>query len=100
MHGLGRWGSKIKISGQQPNGGLAVPLTAYAMTFDEDATGACWLVGLRFQLDLMNDISSFLGKPLDVKVDVQDSRGVSATATASARIDDHVVCPLGGADCR
>ena len=92
MTGLDRYGSTITITGQQPGGGLSVPPIVYEMAFDPDPAG-CALMGLRFQLDGNQPLAGFLGKPLDVKVQVTDRRALGATAVAHVNIDTHVVCP-------
>jgi hypothetical protein len=86
---VGLTGLVLGVSG----GGLSVPPTAYTMAFDPDPAAGCGLVGLRFQLDGAQPLAGFLGKPLDVKVDVTDRRGLGVTAVAHVTIDTHVVCP-------
>ena len=73
---------------------------AYVFTFDRDEGNFCKLWGLRFQLDsgatnLAADYKRFLGKKLEVTVEVVDSTGAKAAATKVVLIADKLLCPDG-----
>ena len=73
---------------------------AYVFTFDRDEGNYCKLWGLRFQLDsgatdLAADYKRFLGKQLEVTVEVTDSTNAKATSTKTILIADKLLCPDG-----
>jgi hypothetical protein len=73
---------------------------AYVFTFDPDEGNYCKLWGLRFQLDsgatdLGADYKRFLGKKLEVTVEIVDSTNATATATKTINIADKLLCPDG-----
>jgi len=73
---------------------------AYVFTFDRDEGNYCKLWGLRFQLDsgatdLAADYKRFLGKQLEVTVEVTDSTNAKATSTKTLLIGDKLLCPDG-----
>jgi len=72
----------------------------YVFTYDRDEGSYCKLWGLRFQLDsgatdLGGDYKRFLGKKLEVTVEVIDSTNAKATATKTIQIADKLLCPDG-----
>jgi hypothetical protein len=72
----------------------------YVFTFDRDEGNYCKLWGLRFQLDsgstnLGADYKRFLGKKIEVTVEVIDSTNARATATKIIQIADKLLCPDG-----
>lgn len=96
MKNLKQSGSTTTITGVQPDTGLKVPVTSFVFTFDRDEGGYCKLFGLRYQLDNAEaPVEKFLGKPLDVTVEVRDQQGVTAKATARIDVADSVVVPAG-----
>jgi hypothetical protein len=106
MQNIKQAGSTTKITALQPGGGATVAPTAFIFTFDVDEGGWCKLAGLRFQLDvgaldLKTVYKQFLGKPLDITVEVSDSNGDTASDTKHVLIAPQVLCPDGGlsADC-
>jgi hypothetical protein len=77
-----------------------IPPAGYVFTFDRDEGNYCKLWGLRFQLDsgatdLGADYKRFLGKKLEVTVEVIDSTGGRATSTKVIQIADKLLCPDG-----
>jgi hypothetical protein len=73
---------------------------AYVFTFDRDEGDFCKLWGLRYQLDsgatdLAADYKRFLGKKLEVTVEVNDSTGATAKSTKTILIADKLLCPDG-----
>jgi hypothetical protein len=89
-------GSTTTITGVQPETGLKVPVTSFVFTFDRDEGGYCKLYGLRYQLDNAEaPVEKFLGKPLDITVEVRDPQGASAKATARVDVATEVVVPAG-----
>jgi hypothetical protein len=73
---------------------------AYVFTFDRDEGDYCKLWGLRFQLDsgatdLAADYKRFLGKKLEVTVEVVDSTNAKATSTKTIVVGDKLLCPDG-----
>jgi len=100
MKNLKQSGSTTTITARQPETGLDAPPTAFVFTFDRDEGGFCKLFGLRFQLDagavnLGEDYKKWLGKDLDVTVEVRDLTGKSGKATTRIHIADKVLCPDG-----
>ena len=78
----------------------SIPPAAYVFTFDRDEGNFCKLWGLRFQLDsgatdLAADYKRFLGKQLEVTVEVTDSTNAKATSTKTILIADKLLCPDG-----
>jgi hypothetical protein len=73
---------------------------AYVFTFDRDEGNFCKLWGLRFQLDsgaadLATTYKRFLGKKLEVTVEVVDSTNAKATSTRTIQLADKLLCPDG-----
>jgi len=96
MKNLKRAGSRTILTGVQPDTGLTVPETSFVFTFDPDEGGYCKLFGLRYQLDNGGaPVEQFLGKPLDVTLEVRDSAGASAKTTTRVDIADTVIVPAG-----
>ena len=83
MRNLKQAGSTTQVTGVQPGTNVAIPPTSFVFTFDPDEGGYCKLFGLRYQLDNGGiDYKQFLGKPLDVTLEVRDTLGESAKSTA------------------
>jgi hypothetical protein len=103
MKNLKQAGSRTAISGVQPDTGLKAAPTAFVFTFDKDEGGYCKLYGLRFQVDAGGDLGTtykaFLGKPLDLTVEVTDVSGRKATAQQRVMIADKLLCPDGTSSC-
>ncbi len=103
MRNLRQAGTRTALSAVQPDGGLKASPTAFVFTFDTDEGGYCKLFGLRFQLDAGGDLGTtykgFLGKPLDVTVEVTDPAGQKATATQRVLIAPKLLCPDGTDKC-
>ena len=69
------------ITATRPGSAISVPATAYPYAWGPSDSGACDLVGC-FQLDASGaKASDFLGKPLDVKLDLKDKAGDTAMST-------------------
>ena len=100
MRNLKQSGSTTTITARQPATGLDAPATSFVFTFDRDEGGYCKLFGLRYQFDsgaanLGEDYKRYLGKDLDVTVEIKDIMGKSAKATTRIRIADKILCPDG-----
>jgi hypothetical protein len=94
MKNLKQAGSITKITGVQPGTNTPIPPTALAFTYAPDEGGYCKLYGIRYQLDNEGiDYKQFLGKPLDITVNVLDSSGSSATATTHVQIAPTLLNP-------
>lgn len=94
MKNLKQSGSTTAITGVQPDTGLTIPVTSFVFTFDRDEGGYCKLFGLRYQLDnASTPVEQFLGKPLDVTVEVKDTTGTSAKNTVRVNVADTVIVP-------
>ncbi len=101
MKNLRQSGSRTTISAKlvdDPNSSI-LP-AGYVFTYDRDEGNYCKLWGLRFQLDsgatdLGGDYKRFLGKKLEVTVEVIDSTNAKATATKTILIADKLLCPDG-----
>jgi hypothetical protein len=87
VKGLKQAGSITTITAVQPGTNLAAPKAKFAMAFSEETGGFCKLYGLRYQLDAGGDLAPFLGKPLDLQVEVAEPGGLSASAAAHIIID-------------
>jgi hypothetical protein len=92
MRNIRQSGSTTTLTAVQPDTGLRPMPTAFVFTFDRDEGGYCKLYGLRFQLDAGGiDHTKFLGKPLDITVEVADQSGRKASATKRVMIDAKVL---------
>lgn len=83
---------------------ISIAPAGYVFTFDRDEGNYCKLWGLRFQLDsgatdLGTTYKQFLGKRLEVTVEVIDSTNARATSTKIVRIADKLLCPDGTTAC-
>ena len=105
MKNLRRAGSRTIITGKlEGDATSSVPAAAYVFTFDPDEGSYCKLWGLRFQLDsgasdLQNDYRRFLGKKLEITVQVVDSTNATASGTRTVQIADLLLCPDGTTNC-
>jgi len=103
LRNLKQAGSRTALSAVQPDTGLKATPTAFVFSLDTDEGGYCKLYGLRFQLDAGGDLGmaykAFLGKPLDVTVEVTDVAGRKASATQRVLIADKLLCPDGTEKC-
>lgn len=96
MKNLKQTGTTTSITGVQPDTGLGIPVTSFVFTFDRDEGGFCKLFGLRYQLDnAATPVEKFLGKPLDVTIEVKDTTGAIGKATLRVNVGDSVVVPAG-----
>jgi hypothetical protein len=87
MRNLKQSGSTTTITGVQPGTNAAIPPTSFVFTFDRDEGGYCKLYGLRYQLDNGGiDYKQFLGKPLDVSVEVRDATGATQKSVAHINV--------------
>jgi hypothetical protein len=85
-------GSTTTLSAVQPGTGVTPLPTAFVFTFDRDEGSYCKLYGLRFQLDAGNvDYKQFLGKPLEVTVEVGEPNGRKTSAKKTVNIDTKVL---------
>ena len=97
MKNLKQSGSTTTVHAVQPGTNVAIPPSAFIFTFDQDEGGYCKLYGLRYQLDNGGiDYHQFLGKPLDVSIDVMDTTGAHATGVAHIDVDSTVLGLDGG----
>lgn len=87
MKNLAQSGTVTTVSATQPGTGVAVPASAYPYAWGPSDGGACDLLGLRYQLDSNGTpAADFLGKPLDVKIELKDKAGHTATATRHVNV--------------
>ncbi len=87
MRNLKQSGSTTTITGVQPGTNVPIPPTSFVFTFDADEGGYCKLYGLRYQLDNGGiDYKQFLGKPLDVNVEVRDITGTTLKSVAHINV--------------
>jgi hypothetical protein len=99
MKNLRQSKSTTKLTAVRPDDpSVMIPPASFVFTFDPDEGGFCKLVGLRFQLDagaadLANDYKQYLGKPLDVTVEITDTTGAHGSATAHIVIAPTLICP-------
>jgi len=81
-----------------------VPPASFVFTFEQDEGSYCRIWGLRYQVDagaadLRQAYRRFLGKPLEVTVEVKDSTGASARSTKTVQLADKLLCPDGTEAC-
>lgn len=87
MKNLAQSGIVTTLSATQPGSAVVVPATAFPYAYGASAGGACELPGIRFQLDTGGaKAADFLGKPLDVKLDLKDKAGRTATVTRRVNV--------------
>lgn len=105
MKNLRQSGSRTTLSAKLIEDPSAVIMPAgYVFTFDRDEGNYCKLWGLRFQLDSgAGDLGAaykrFLGKTIEVTVEVIDSTNARATSTRKIKIGDKLLCPDGTTAC-
>lgn len=101
MKNLRQSGSRTTITAKvvgEPS--ITIAPAGYVFTFDRDEGNYCKLWGLRFQLDsgavdLGSTYKQFLGKKLEVTVEVVDSTNARATSTRTIQLADKLLCPDG-----
>lgn len=87
MKNLKQAGSTTTLTATQPGTDVKAPVTSFIFSFSADEGGYCKLFGLRYQLDSAElPIARFLGKELDVTVEVRDPRGRSAKSTRRIKV--------------
>ncbi len=92
MQNLKQSSSTTTVTATQPGTGVKVSPYSVVFTFLPGEGGFCKLYGLRFQLDANGvNFPQFLGKPLDVKVEIHDVLGEVGVATAHVNIDRNVL---------
>ena len=103
MKNVKQAGSRTSITAVQPATGMKATPAAFVFTFEQDEGGYCKLYGLRYQVDAGGVLGQahkpFLGKDLDVTVEVTDIAGTTAKATKRVRIADKLLCPDGTEKC-
>lgn len=96
-------GSRTAISAVQPETGMKATPAAFVFTFEPDEGGYCKLYGLRYQVDAGGVLGQahkpYLGKDLDVTVEVTDIAGTTVKATKRVHIADKLLCPDGTEKC-
>jgi hypothetical protein len=101
MRNLRQSGSRTTLSAKVVGApAISIPPAGYVFSFDRDEGNYCKLWGLRFQLDsgaadLGTTYKQFLGKDLELTVEVIDSTNARATATRVIHVADTLLCPDG-----
>ena len=101
MKNLRQSGSRTTINAKLVDDPTSpIPAAGYVFTYDRDEGNYCKLWGLRFQVDsgatdLGTTYKRFLGKKLEVTVEVIDSTNAKATSTRIIQIADKLLCPDG-----
>jgi hypothetical protein len=91
MAQLKQVGTTLSLRATQPETGLTVQPMTVVFAFEPDEGGRCKIYGLRYQLDGRGDpLDRFLGKPLDLTVELRDPAGRSATATKRVQVASSV----------
>ena len=101
MRNLKQSGSTTTVTAIQPGTELTVPPTGVIFTFDRDEGGYCKQFGITFRLDSPTDLAfykKFLGKPLDVTVEVKDASGASGKGSAHVNVAPLLICLAGDTD--
>jgi hypothetical protein len=87
MRQLAQSGTTIALSAIQPASGIVAPKVSVVFSFEPDEGGFCKVYGLRYQLDAEGkSIDTFLGKPLDLQIELRDPSGRSARATKRIQV--------------
>ncbi|AKU95868.1 hypothetical protein AKJ09_02532 [Labilithrix luteola] len=106
MKNLRQTGSRTFITAKLVDDSSAPPAPAgYVFTFERDEGAYCKLWGLRYQLDsgaanLGEDYKRFLGRQLEVTVEVADSTGAKASSTRTIQIANQILWPDGTTSCQ
>jgi hypothetical protein len=91
MAGMRQYGVVTTVSATSPGTALVGPKSAFTFAYGDAGGGACQLGGLRYQLDGATGATSwkdFLGKPLDLTVEVKDpTTGKTQTSTLHVQLD-------------
>ena len=101
MKNLRQSGSRTTLTAKLVDDPTSPILPAgYVFTYDRDEGNYCKLWGLRFQLDsgsttLGETYKRFLGKKVEVTVEVIDSTGAKATSTKTIQLATLLLCPDG-----
>jgi hypothetical protein len=104
MKNLRQSGSTTAITSRLLDDPEAVPPVAFVFTYERDEGAYCAVWGLRYQIDagaadLRQAYRRFLGKKLEVTVEVRDTTGASARDTRTVQIADKLLCPDGTDAC-
>ncbi len=105
MRNLRQAGSITTVRGKVVDDpSLKVPDAAFVFSFERDEGSYCKLWGLRFQVDsgtndLRNAYKAYLGKKMEITVEVVDSSGARATATRTVQVAPQLLCPDGTTGC-
>jgi hypothetical protein len=104
MRNLRQSGSTTAITSRIVDDPMPVPPMAFVFTFERDEGAYCAIWGLRYQVDanapdLREGYKRFLGKRLEVTVEVRDSTGASARDTRTVQLADKLLCPDGTTAC-
>ncbi len=103
MKNLRQTGTTTSVHATLEGDATPVPPTAVVFGYVPDEGAFCKVWGIRYQVDVGADLATgykrFLGKRLDVTVDVADSTGAKASSTRMIMIADLLLCPDGTHDC-
>jgi hypothetical protein len=104
MKNLRQSGSTTSITSRILDDPKPVPPASFVFTFERDEGAYCSIWGLRYQVDagepdLGQAYKRFLGKRLEVTLEVRDSTGASARDTRTVQIADRLLCPDGTDAC-
>jgi hypothetical protein len=84
-------GSITTVGGEVPELGLELQPMKWVFTLDPDEGGWCKIFGLRFQIDLKNEIEPLLGKQAKVKVTMKDGDGAVGTGERLVTLSSSIV---------
>lgn len=103
MKNIKQAGTRTLITAVQPGTGLKATPAAFVFGFEPDEGGYCKLYGLRFQVDAGGALGEahkpFLGKDLDITIEITDVAGRTARATKRVHVADKLLCPDGTEAC-
>jgi hypothetical protein len=93
MKNLGQSLTRTILRGEAPTLGLKIPETAVVFSYGPDEGGYCKLFGIRYQFDADSagrniDYRPFLGKPLNIEVELIDQGGRRAKKTLNVVLAD------------
>jgi hypothetical protein len=91
MKNLRQSGSITSVTGYFPDLMITIAPFDVIFTYDQDEGGYCKLFGLRFQLDLSNNINTLLGHTMNVVVTVTDTDGSVGKGTKTVKLSNNIL---------
>lgn len=94
MNDLDQFATTTAVSGELPEAGLSIPITAVPYAWSKEASGRCELSSVLFQVDKSGlKMEQVLGKAMTLKIDAKDRRGRTATIVRHVKIASALANP-------